>query len=290
MKSLFKNYFPVFLFLIPVFIFADSAASEKNITPVKLWETQKVLSVPESVLHNQKDNILYISNIDGKPLEKDGKGFISKISTDGEILQLQWAKGLNAPKGAAIFKDSFYVTDIDRLVEIDMNSGKIKNTYPAKGAVFLNDAAADLQGNIYVTDMSEKNSVIYRLSKTEFSIWYKGPEIKTPNGIHFQNNMLAVGNSGDKTIKFIKISDKSIVKSVPAPTKIDGLRPFSKNSWIISDWAGKTSIVYESGNHQLLIDTSGQKINSADLEYIQEQNLLIIPTFFNNTIAAYKLP
>jgi hypothetical protein len=40
-----------------------------------------------------------LSNIDGKPDEKDGRGFISKISpVNGTIIELNWVTGLNAPK------------------------------------------------------------------------------------------------------------------------------------------------------------------------------------------------
>ena len=49
---------------------------------IKEWETEKVLQIPESVLYHESENILYVSNINGRPTQKNGQGFISKVSLD----------------------------------------------------------------------------------------------------------------------------------------------------------------------------------------------------------------
>lgn len=255
----------------------------------KLWETGPGLMVPESVLYHKPSQTLFVSNINGKPLEKNGKGFISKLSLDGKITSLSWATGLNAPKGSVIYKDSFFVSDIDRLVEIDFKTRKIKAEYPAAGARFLNDVAADAEGNIYVSDYDKETSAIWRLSGGVFSIWLQGPDIREPNGLHMMEKKLIVGNSGDGIIKSIRVADKTIVPFVTVGSGIDGLRPDGKGNFIVSDWAGRTSIAYATGKVDLLMDTRNEKINSADLEYIAEKKMLFIPTFFHNTVAAYRL-
>jgi hypothetical protein len=40
---------------------------------------------------------------------------------------------------------------------------------------------------------------------------------------------------------------------------------------------------------ELLLDTSAEEIGAADIEYISEKNLLLIPTFFKNGLTAYEL-
>ena len=50
----------------------------------KLWETDSVIAVPESVLPVK--NILYVSLIDGGGWDADGKGGVAKLSPDGKIL------------------------------------------------------------------------------------------------------------------------------------------------------------------------------------------------------------
>ncbi len=87
--------------------------------PVVLWETTG-LKTPELALPVPAEGFAYVSNVAGKPTDKDGNGFISKVSlADGKIIALEWAKGLDAPKGLALAGGKLYASDIDKLVEID---------------------------------------------------------------------------------------------------------------------------------------------------------------------------
>jgi len=256
---------------------------------VKQWQTKKGLRVPESVLYNESGNILYVSNINGRPTEKNGQGFISKVSLDGKIEILKWATGLHAPKGSAIYKNKLYVSDIDHLVEIDVKTGNIQAKYPAAGAKFLNDVVTDASGNVYVTDMSSENSVIYTMRHGTMAVWMKGAEISRPNGLDIEGKSLLVGNSGDGSLKAINLADKKIITIARVGSGIDGLRSDGKGNYFISDWRGKTSLVTASGQIIVLIDTTALKINSADLEYVKNKNLLLIPTFFANRVVAYTV-
>ncbi|MBW1704970.1 MAG: SMP-30/gluconolactonase/LRE family protein [Deltaproteobacteria bacterium] len=256
---------------------------------IKQWETVKGLRVPESVLYDACGNILYVSNINGRPTEKNGQGFISKVSLNGKIEVLKWATGLDAPKGSAIHGNKLYVSDIDQLVEIDLKTGKILSKYPAAGAKFLNDVATDALGNVYVTDMSSKNSAIYKLNQGKMSGWVTGREISRPNGLCMEEKRLVVGNSGDGSLKAINLADKKITTLTKVGSGIDGLRSDGQGNYFISDWKGKTSMVTASGKVIVLIDTTSSKINSADLEYIKTKKLLLIPTFFDNRVVAYEV-
>src|SRR5450755_4425877 len=70
--------------------------------PVKLWETTG-LKTPESALPVPAEGFAYVSNIAGKPTDKDGNGFISKVSLkDGKLIEPKWVTGLDAPKGLAL--------------------------------------------------------------------------------------------------------------------------------------------------------------------------------------------
>ena len=81
-------------------------------------------SHPESVDLDIPHQVFYVSNLGGAPLDKDGNGFISKVSRDGKLLQLKWIEGLNAPKGMVMNGFTLYVSDIDKLVEIDTRTGQ----------------------------------------------------------------------------------------------------------------------------------------------------------------------
>src|SRR3954470_19548816 len=138
----------------------DSSANvNTSATPVsaskaslqKAWETDTVFTTVESTLYAPGDNIIYTSNIEGDPSKKDGKGSIGTLKPDGTVVNARWATGLNAPKGMAMLNGKLYVADVDELVEINQNDGKISKRYPVKGAEFLNDVAAD-GSKVYVSD------------------------------------------------------------------------------------------------------------------------------------------
>ena len=136
--------------------------------PIEKWRASG-LSNPESVLFDPSANILYVSNIAGNPGEKDGKGFISRLSTDGKIETLEWAKGLDAPKGLALVGNRLYVSDIDQLVAIDTATGAVAKRWPAVGAKFLNDVVADAKGRVFVSDMVTNQ--IWQLDGDQFAVW-----------------------------------------------------------------------------------------------------------------------
>jgi DNA-binding beta-propeller fold protein YncE len=125
---------------VALFFLVASNASAESLS--ESWRVEG-LSNPESVLFDPTQNVLYVSNIAGEAMAKDGKGFISRLSPDGKILTLKWTTGLNAPKGLALVGERLFVSDIDELVAVDTKTGKIAKRWPAAGAKFLNDVAAD---------------------------------------------------------------------------------------------------------------------------------------------------
>jgi glucose/arabinose dehydrogenase len=169
------------------------AASSAAAAPAEVWRVAG-LSSPESVLFDATGNVLYVSNVAGDPGAKDGKGFISRLSTDGKVLDLEWATGLDAPKGLAQVGDKLYVSDIDRLVAIDTKTGAIAKQYPAAGAKFLNDVAADERGRVFVSDMV--NNQIWLLDGEQFAVWLEDAKLENPNGLKVAGDKLIVASWG----------------------------------------------------------------------------------------------
>ena len=100
-------------------------------TPSFCFEVKWVvdgLNEPESVLFDKKNNVVYISNINGDPLKLDKNGYISKIGVDGQILDKKWITGLDAPKGMTIFNDHLFIADVNKIWKIKISSKK-KNPF-----------------------------------------------------------------------------------------------------------------------------------------------------------------
>jgi len=251
----------------------------------KIWETEKVFKTPESVYFNADRDQIYVSNINGKPTDKDNNGFISLLKKDGPITTLKWISGMNAPKGMAVVDSLLYVTDIDRFHIINIDEAKIIKTVNVDNAVFLNDMAADNAGNIFISDMGKDHVLKYDGQKVE--VWLEGELIIRPNGLTFFKNHLFVGTK-DNLLR-IEMEEKKIKILVEETGPIDGLIPLGGNKFVISDWSGRIMLI--SPLEKIVLgNTTDQEIQAADLGYIPDEKLVLIPTFFDNRVVARKLP
>ena len=262
---------------------------------VKVWEVGG-LSKPESVIYDPSNEVLYVSNVNGPANEKDGNGFISRVSLDGEIIELNWVSGLHGPKGMALYNNNLYVADIDSLVEIDIATASIRNTYMDADARFLNDVTVSHDGKVYVSDMVTNK--IHVLDNGEFVVWLEDPALENPNGLHAENNQLIVGAWGVMTegfatdvpghMKSVNLEDKTIQSlGNGAPLgNLDGVEP-AGNDFYVTDWmAGKLYRIDREGHATLMLEL-GQGM--ADLEYIESRLLLLLPMMMNDSLLAYKV-
>lgn len=249
-----------------------------------LWQLGKKLSIPESVKYDAVKDILYVSNINGGPTDKNGAGFISKVSPDGKIEKLKWITGLDAPKGMGIRGASLFVTNIDELVEIDIEAGKIIKKTPVKGAKFLNDIAVDNMGVLYISD--NRSGKIYKYKNNNIEEWM---DFSAPNGLFIEDSLLYTGSFSGKGLFSININTKNKKKVCSQKSGIDGLIKIENGRFLVSDWLGKTSLIDADCKETVLINTSQKNINSADIEFIPGKNILIIPTFFDNNLIAFEL-
>lgn len=249
------------------------------------WTTVGELRVPESVLHDNARDVLYVSNIGGLPTKKDGDGFISRLSLDGKILNFEWISGMDAPKGMALLGNTLYVTDIDRIHLISVPQGRIRESIGAEGAKFLNDIAIDDAGTVYVSDMVMNR--IYTLKKGKFSVWLEFKDYTGINGMLFDEESVFAGS--EQGILKINPATGDTMLYIPLTGGIDGLRMLDDDRFIVSDWKGKIQVVAPGKEPRLLMNTTEQKINAADIEYIPENKLLLVPTFFDNRIMAYTV-
>jgi hypothetical protein len=261
----------------------EAAAPSGRLT--KLWETKEGLKTPESVLLDPKDDVLYVSNVNEHPWEKDGNGYISKLSRKGEFLAVKWVEGLNGPKGLGIANRKLYVTDIDELVEIDIASGKIVGRYGAAGAKNLNDVATGPDGTVYVSDSAGPTAYMLKAGRL-IPLSDKGDLAKI-NGLLVTKDGLMLGFPD--RLGLLDLKTKVVKTVVPDTGGIDGIAAVGDGSFIISDWAGKIQLVQAGKPSVVLLDTTAKKVNAADLSFIAADRTLLVPTFFDDKVVAYRL-
>jgi sugar lactone lactonase YvrE len=270
--------------IITLLVFAAQLSATAQKLALK-WKTDTLLRIPESVYFDAEANILYVSNIDGKSTEKDGKGFISKVSVDGKIQVLEWATGLDAPKGMGQYKGKLYVADLSRVAVIDLSSGKISNTIVIEGAEFLNDIAVDIKGNVYVSDSA--TGKIHKISNGKSDLYFESTEFKRINGLLAIKEGLYVADAGNG-INYILSNNKQLKKLTETAQGADGIVLVGKGEYIVSSWGGEVYYVSAEGKSQKLLDTKEQKLNSADIDYDPKSKTVFVPTFNGNSVMAYE--
>lgn len=250
-----------------------------------LWATDAVFAIPESVYYDADNDVIYVANINGNPIDKDGNGFISKVTPDGKIVNLKWVTGLHAPKGMGMSGKYLFVSDVYRVVKIDVTDGTIVAKYHGEEAEFLNDVAVDANGVVYVSDM--RQNYLYRLKDNALKKWLSFADYPGPNGLYAEPDRLLVGCRNQ--VVAVSFKDEKPVKFIQCAGEIDGLERVKGDYYLISDWTGRIHLVHPQHDKQLLLDTSSDKINAADIEYRTEGNILYVPTFYNNRVVAYDI-
>jgi DNA-binding beta-propeller fold protein YncE len=252
---------------------------------VRAWETDSVLKIPESVLYNEQTNQIYVSNINGKPSEKDGNGFISLMDTTGKIISLKWITGMDAPKGMAVYHDTLFVTDIDRVRLISLQDARIIKTIEAEGASFLNDIVVAEDGTAYITDTQK--SKIFRLAGGQIESWLEDDKLAVANGLAlFNDGNLAVGVKNSVLKVFIKSKNIKLIIDETGP--VDGIIHLENNKFIISNWEGRILLASPSEKIVLYSKTEENK-QTADLGYIPDKQIVLVPTFNDNRVIAARL-
>ncbi len=254
---------------------------------IKLWETDSLLTMCESVIFNKSKSVIYVSNINTGPWEEDKDGFISTIDTLGNILNLKWIDGLDGPKGLGIHKNKLYTSDIDEILEIDIDTKEITNRYKVEGTPYLNDITISPNGTVYVSGI--KSNAIYALKNKKTTLVTK-QDFKSLNGIlHDREGIYYITSEGNK-FGIYNEEDKTTKTLTEDIRTGDGIVKLPNGDFITSNWKGSIFYIKSSDwSKKLLLDTTESKINAADINYIPEQNMLLVPTFFNNTVRAYRL-
>lgn len=249
-----------------------------------LWETDG-LRVPESVLlyQQQEDTFLLVSEIEGQGNVADGEGGVAILNTDGSLRQHDWVRGLNAPKGLGVYQNKLYVADLTEVAVIDVTSGKVTEKISVPDAVFLNDITVDSKGVVYISD-TRKNRV-YKLEHNKISIWLEN--IDAANGLKAVGDAIYIAAND----KLLKADQTGRVTQIAQgfEQRADGLELVGNGDFIVSCWAGIVYYVYADGRIVKLLDTQQQKINTADIGWDPTDNTLYVPTFFGNSVKAFRL-
>jgi hypothetical protein len=260
---------------------------------------------PESVLHELTSDTYLVSNINGSPLDKDDNGFISKLSPEGQVLQLKWIDGsaadveLNAPKGLGVSNGKLYVADIDVIRTFDVATGKPGAQIKVDGASFLNDVAVAPDGTVYVSDTGlksgkdgalepAKKDAIYKInSDGKLSTLIKGEQLGLPNGLYADATGLYVATWQGALYRITPDGKQEAAVKAPG-AQLDGLIQTADGQVLVSSW--EKSTVYVGTPDGQFSPLMADLKSPADIGYDSKRGQVLVPLFTENSIQIQKVP
>lgn len=276
----------IFVVLILAVLVINTPAQAKKPALELIWSIDNKFSEPESATLDKKRNVIYLSNVNG--YAKDNNGFISRISTKGEILDLKWIAGIHSPTGMAIYRDHLFFADYDALVKVDLETGKITARYEAPDArdiPMLNDVAIASDGTVYVT--GSKSRKIYRFEGTKLEAFIKDNEkLKNANGLFVEGNTLIHGGKYWTAFNRKTGVELNNLTTVSSKQMFDGISGDGQKGYyftIINDgrfW----HMAMESNPEPISQDI----IKGIDFYHDVSNKVLFIPRV-GNTLSAYKI-
>jgi sugar lactone lactonase YvrE len=270
------------LFLLIGSLFTTASAQKQL---VKLWSTDTILKVPESVFFDAKNSVLYVANIDGEPWGKDGKGSIGKVGLDGKIIAVDWVSGLQAPKGMGMYQNNLYVADLTAVVVIDVVQGAIVDRIAIEGAQGLNDISVNEKGIVYVSD--SRGRKVYAVENKKSTIVLDSAQLKGPNGVLIHKGDLYVLDAGSMYRLEKSGALTKLAEGMEGGT--DGVEHVASGDFLVSTWGGVIYYVKADGTKEVLLDGRPLKINAADIGYDAAKRIVYVPTFWKNSVVAYEL-
>lgn len=253
---------------------------------------------PESFIVDPATGIYYISNVNGASAAKDNNGFISKLDSSGQMLDLTFIAGgrdqvvLNAPKGLAILGNDLYVADIDMVQRFDKNTGHLLGTIDLKhvGAGFLRAVAADAKGNIFVSDTN--GDMIFQIVPArnfQVTILAKGTHLGNPGGLVYDpvSKRLIAAAQGSGKILSVDMNGKTMILFNGELKGLDGI-DFDRNGNLLASSFTEGKI-YRIKKYSTVEVIRENIITPAGISFDYKNNQILVPSFNGNLVFTHLL-
>src|SRR5690606_5836604 len=141
---------------------------------------------------------------------------------------------------------------------------------------------------------------IYVLDGDNLSVWLEDEALTHPNGLEVQDDRLFVAAWGRDMQEDLTTLEPGHLLSVDLETRaisivsagagvgnLDGIEPDGAGGWLTTDWvAGVLYRIAPDGTAEKLLDLGP---GSADLEYLPDQRLAVVPMMLDGVVAAHRI-
>ena len=271
-------------------------------TPKPAVRYTGAFATPECVLYDEANDRYIVSNVNGKPYEADGNGYISVLSPDGTVVNPKWIAGgvkkvkLDAPKGMGITGGILYVADITVVRKFDAKDGTPKGDIPIEGSTFLNDISVTPDGRVYVSDSGLKGGAsglepsgtdaVYIIEKGKVRPLAKMTDLGNPNGVLATDTGVLVASFG--TGGLYRLDNEGKRKDItPLPQgMLDGI--VAMDDWLlVASW--KASAIYKGKLHGTFEVVVPNVKDPADIGFDKKRSRVLVPLFSGDAVEAYEV-
>ncbi len=247
---------------------------------------------PEAVRYDAELDVYFVSCFNGNT-SGDANGYISKVSGDGEIIELKFMVGtkdfpFDAGRGMFITEDTLWVADHAGVHFFDKKSGNHLGfvDFSSENPGFLNDIAADNQGTLYVTDTGARK--VYRFNTIGYELVIENLPIM-PNGITLLPNgnlALAPWREGPNIYQLNpETAELLIFGTVNGSDNYDGIE-FFEGALITSTQQDSSLHIMLNGQDELFIKVSGRP---ADIAINPYEKVVAVPYVALGKVDFWKL-
>lgn len=244
------------------------------------WVAEGGFCEPETVLP-LPDGKLLVSNVCG--FREKGSGYLSLLDGAGNVVDWRIVEDLDAPLGMALYKNWLYVVDSNRLALIRWPEFEFRGYSPIDTAV-ANDIAIAPEGPAYVTDTAAGKVLEITIDNQQSTLT---GEARFPgaNGIAIDGDTLYVG--GERLWKVHLPTGEVTTIGPDWLADIDGIEIEADGTLQITPVAGPLIRYRGDGDVEVL---GGDGVSSANHGYAPALGLALIPTGFDNTVIAIRVP
>ncbi len=255
--------------------------------PPRLEQVWRIggLANPESVALSADGAFLYVTNVNGEGEAEDGNGFISRVSVDGQMLEREFARGLDAPKGIMLGGDALYVADINEMVVLDAATGAIRRRVPTPGAQFLNDLTFAPDGNVLIADSG--GARIYAIRTDTAEVWLEHELLDSINGFLPEPERLLVTTMAGRLLA-IDYQSRAVTVLADGLGDADGIAALGGDRYLVSEWPGLMHVVNAAdGTHETIMDSRAE--NRFLNDFLLVGDVLYQPHWEPSEFTAYRV-
>jgi hypothetical protein len=255
----------------------------------------------ESVVSH--DDHLFIADIGVtlSPKDKDGDGKILKLDKEGKIVNPYFVREtLHAPKGLAVDGNVLFLTDIDKVMAFDVNTGDKLFDIDFNGQTsFLNDIAVFDKNTLYVsaTDVSKLFKV--DLTSKTFSEVVIEKEVPGVNGLYVDKaasrlyvNGFGTNGSQNGIIGYINLNDNKFTQITSIEGYYDGIHIYEGvvyfSNWMAFEKKGILATMTLADN-KIGVFKMDDFINGP-ADFTVFKNKLVVPGMADGTLNFISIP